>query len=294
MSPSPNICIFGEVLFDCFPGGEQVLGGAPFNVAWHLHALGDQPRFISRVGDDALGKKILDSMRDWGMDTTSMQIDPVHQTGRVDIEVIDHEPHYTITPDCAYDFIDSASIANPDNCGVLYHGSLGLRNTVSRKALEKLAHNSSTGIFLDVNLRSPWWQPDEVHHWLGQSRWAKLNHDELRLLGFDSGNLENDIAHLQSRFELDHVILTRAEQGAIVRATTGELHNITPEKITNFVDAVGAGDAFTAVYIHGLVSGWPIADTLRIAQGFASKVIGLRGATTTDRGFYRDFIDPNK
>ncbi|MGB5397322.1 MAG: PfkB family carbohydrate kinase [Gammaproteobacteria bacterium] len=271
-----------------------MLGGAPFNVAWHLHALGDQPRFISRVGDDALGKIILGSMNDWGMDTASVQIDPTHQTGRVDIEVIDQEPHYTITPDCAYDFIDSASIASPDNCSVLYHGSLGLRNKVSRNALEKLAHNSGAGIFLDVNLRAPWWQQDEVHHWLNQARWAKLNHDELRLLDFDSGNLENDIARLQSRFELDHVILTRAEQGAIVRDITGELYNIIPDKITNFVDAVGAGDAFTAIYIHGLVSGWPITDTLRIAQGFASKVIGLRGATTTDRGFYRDYIDPNK
>jgi len=293
MSTSSNICIFGEVLFDCFPGGERVLGGAPFNVAWHLQALGNQPRFISRVGNDELGKIILNNMRRWGMDDTSVQLDPDHQTGRVDIEVIDNEPHYNITPDCAYDFIDVGQISQPGDCGVLYHGSLGMRHSVAREAFESLAGNRVLSIFLDVNLRAPWWQKDEVHHWLHRARWAKLNHEELKLMGFDTGNLEHDIASLQSLFDLDQVILTRAEKGAMVRNSKGVIHHVIPNKVKHFVDAVGAGDAFTAIYIHGLVAGWPIPKTLKIAQNFASKVIGLRGATTNDIGFYRDFIDPS-
>ena len=48
-----RLCVFGEVLFDHFPDGRRVLGGAPFNVAWHLQAFGEAPRFISRVGADA-------------------------------------------------------------------------------------------------------------------------------------------------------------------------------------------------------------------------------------------------
>ncbi len=57
MNANPSsITVFGEVLFDCFPNGKQVLGGAPFNVAWHLQALGDDPTFISQIGDDTLGK----------------------------------------------------------------------------------------------------------------------------------------------------------------------------------------------------------------------------------------------
>ena len=55
MKTNTPVLVFGEALFDCFPGGEQVLGGAPFNVAWHLQALGDQPIFISRIGNDRLG-----------------------------------------------------------------------------------------------------------------------------------------------------------------------------------------------------------------------------------------------
>ena len=48
--------IFGEVLFDRFPDGSIVLGGAPFNIAWHLQAFKQSPLFISRVGDDPLGQ----------------------------------------------------------------------------------------------------------------------------------------------------------------------------------------------------------------------------------------------
>ena len=58
MKNSSRPCIFGEVLYDHFPDGSRVLGGAPFNVAWHLQAFGLAPRFISRVGDDAEGRKL--------------------------------------------------------------------------------------------------------------------------------------------------------------------------------------------------------------------------------------------
>ena len=64
--------IFGEVLFDCFPDGSRVLGGAPFNVAWHLQAFGAEPLFVSRVGNDPMGRKIRDAMLQWGMDTSGL------------------------------------------------------------------------------------------------------------------------------------------------------------------------------------------------------------------------------
>ena len=48
--------IFGEVLFDVFPEeGNMVLGGAPFNVAWNLQAMGLAPHLVSRIGRDELG-----------------------------------------------------------------------------------------------------------------------------------------------------------------------------------------------------------------------------------------------
>lgn len=81
MSSQP--CIFGEVLFDQFPDGRRVLGGAPFNVAWHLQAFGEAPIFISRVGRDEDGASILGGMQKWGMDVVGMQMDEKLPTGRV-------------------------------------------------------------------------------------------------------------------------------------------------------------------------------------------------------------------
>ena len=60
---SPSPMIFGEVLFDEFEDGSTVLGGAPFNVAWHLQGLGVSPLFISRVGQDNLGDQVLSGMK---------------------------------------------------------------------------------------------------------------------------------------------------------------------------------------------------------------------------------------
>ncbi len=280
--------IFGEVLFDCFPNGEQVLGGAPFNVAWHLQAFGDQPLLISSVGDDTSGHKIIDAMQAWGMDTTSLQIDPLHQTGRVAIELIDNEPHYTITPDCAYDFIETAT-TQVDTDGILYHGSLALRNLTSRKAFEKLAANPELSIFMDVNLRAPWYQRDELTHWLSQARWVKLNQHELKILGGSSGDISLDMARFQETYNLDLLIITHGDAGASARTLSGEIHSVTPAAQQQVVDTVGAGDAFTAVFLHGLISNWPIPKILDSAQQFASAVVGLRGATTHDPGFYNAF-----
>ena len=290
MKLPPRLCIFGEVLFDCFPSGEQILGGAPFNVAWHSQALGNSPQFISRVGDDELGKNIFAAMQSWGMSTSGTQFDPEHQTGRVAVKVVGNEPSYDILSDCAYDFIDAAQIGSVAGSGILYHGTLALRNSVSRNAFQRLSQNSACAIFLDVNLRSPWWKKAEVCQWLIQAHWVKLNLDELRLLGFDSADIRQEMARFQSEFQLEQLILTRGEEGAMVLTAQGEYHEVVPAQAPLVVDTVGAGDAFSAVYIHGLLSGWSITKTLQVAQQFAGKVIGLRGATTKDASFYEEVV----
>lgn len=289
MTAQKQVFVFGEVLFDCFPTGEQVLGGAPFNVAWHLQALGNQPHFISRVGQDELGQKILNAMDKWVMDTALVQIDPEHQTGQVDIQMLDNEPQYTITPDCAYDFIAADSVSDLPTTGILYHGSLGLRNSVARETFSLLAKNPQLAIFLDVNLRTPWWQKDEVYCWLAQAHWAKLNQDELQQLGFAGADIKQEMTKLQAQFNLQQLIVTRGSEGALVLDAQGEFYSLTPQPVEQLVDTVGAGDAFSAIYIHGLIAGWSISKTLQVAQQFAGKVIGLRGATSTDPAFYQDF-----
>lgn len=289
MTPNSKPIIFGEALYDCFDSGERILGGAPFNIAWHLQALGDAPYFISKVGQDPLGEQIIDQACQWGMTTESLQTDPEHPTGQVTISIIDGEPQYDICENSAYDFIDEVTQANCPTKGLFYHGSLALRNPHARQTFETLINKGQYDLFMDVNLRDPWWQKQSILQWIAQAHWVKINHHELHRLGFSDPTIQNAMQDFQQRFPNTQLIVTRGEAGTIVLTETGQFFEHTPTKINQIIDTVGAGDAFTAVFIHGLICNWSIEKTLAIAQSFASQIIGIRGAISTDPQFYKTF-----
>ncbi|MDJ0738755.1 MAG: carbohydrate kinase [Gammaproteobacteria bacterium] len=287
MTESP-VCVFGEVLFDHFPDGTRVLGGAPFNVAWHLQAFGQSPRFVSRVGNDDDGAQIRRAMTGWGMDTSGLQTDDALPTGRVTVSLAGGEPSYDIVHPCAYDAIAPADVGS---WRLLYHGSLALRSPTSRAALGRLASAHTGQVFLDVNLRPPWWQRDAVRELLRTADWVKLNTDEMReLLGSDAAD-DAAIDDLLATYELQGVVLTHGERGAQAATADGQRSRIAPQNSDRVVDTVGAGDAFASVMILGLLRAWPLQETLERAQQFASRIVGQRGATVADPSFYRQLAD---
>jgi len=167
--------------FDCFPDDSLVLGGAPFNVAWHLSGFSEQPWLISAVGDDALGHDVLKSMQDRGLDTRFMQNKAEHLTGIVEVSFDDGEPRYDIKAGVAWDYIDNRDVASiGTHTALVYHGSLAARNACSAATLKQLAHHNKK--FIDVNLRSPWWQPNEVRELVQKACMVKMNFDELMQL----------------------------------------------------------------------------------------------------------------
>ncbi len=284
-----GIAIFGEVLFDCFPGGERVLGGAPFNVAWHLQAFGRSPRFISRVGTDEEGEIILQSMQRWGMSIQDLQRDQHRPTGRVIITLESGEPSYEILADVAYDFIDPSALRTLQ-ASTLYHGSLGLRNPLAREALERLKENKPQRIFMDVNLRDPWWQKDSVLALVAEADWVKLNHDELLQLHGGSDDIIQAATTFRHKHQLQGLVVTLGEQGVLALDGDDHAHRIAPEINLDLVDTVGAGDALSSVLILGLDLGWPLPQTIERAQAFASAIVGRRGAVVDDLAFYQSFI----
>lgn len=283
--------IFGEVLFDCFPDGASVLGGAPFNVAWHLQAFGLSPLMISSIGDDALGAGVRDAMRNWRMDTRGLQTDHAHPTGSVTVDFVGDEPRYTILDQRAYDHIDPASLPPVEAAQLLYHGTLALRNARSREALEYLRGRLDTTILLDVNLRDPWWSRAEVLALADAADWVKLNVDELELLGeAGAADVPARARHFLQKHDLAGLVVTLGAKGAVAFTAAGETAEVEPVAVQEIVDTVGAGDAFTSVLILGLVRGWPLAATLNRAQEFASRVVVQRGATIDDPAAYRDLM----
>lgn len=281
--------VFGEVLFDCFPDGSRVLGGAPFNVAWHCQAFGLNPLFISRVGNDSLGREVRSAMLDWGMDTSGLQLDANHATGVVDISFHDGEPSYNIVENSAWDFIEHQAIPEIDQQCVLYHGSLALRNPVAANSLADLKLQCSNSTFIDVNLRPPWWNLSLIENLIQKSHWIKLNVDELALIVSQEKDTESRIRYLLSNLNIKLIVVTLGEAGAIA-ATDKEWCSVQPDTISKVVDTVGAGDAFSSVLLLGIHKAWSLQEILNRAQQFASAVVGQRGATTQDKAFYKSFV----
>jgi len=292
-----NPFIFGEVLFDEFEDGSSILGGAPFNVAWHLQGLGLHPTLITKVGDDANGKIILNKMNDWALPTCAVQIDNKYATGKVAIKLDQGQPTYDIVPNQAYDNINNAfdNLAEKlKNCPLLYHGSLALRNKVSRETLFNIQQKYSIPAFVDINLRSPWWDEDIIHQCLRHATWAKLNDIELieiakQVISVSNTDLKEIAQLLRAHFDLKLLIVTLGENGAYF-ISENETYFGASVPVNNIIDTVGAGDAFSSVTIFGLLNKWPIEVISQRAMTFASSICEKRGATNTDNQFYNDFL----
>jgi fructokinase len=292
-----RVAVLGEVLFDCFPDGPR-LGGAPFNVAWHLAALGLKPDFISRVGADALGADIRRAMAAHGMTPELLQEDKTRPTGQVRVTLDGRGGHaFEILPDQAYDHIEAAPVlahlgSRPP--ALAYFGTLCLRSPGSRAAILGGVAACAGTRFLDVNLRDGCWTDATVGRALETATVVKLNDAELDVLGprFAPARGDPDVRAeaLRRAFDLAGLCVTRGDAGAAWYAD-GVLHRVLSPP-TRVVDTVGAGDGFAALLIAGLLAGDGVTATLERAAAFASAICEMRGACPADPAFYTPFRAP--
>jgi fructokinase len=229
-------------------------------------------------------------MKNWGMDLRGLQLDLEHPTGTVQVNLINNEPHYEIVENSAYDFIKFSSLPSLSKDSIFYHGTLALRSQACVETLQNIKADISPSIFLDVNLRTPWWNLKTVELLLKEISWLKLNEEELSLIVPQESNTESRIQYLLSSFSLNNITLTQGKAGAISFQPNGYRQQISPPQTTQVVDTVGAGDAFSSVLILGIVKGWDTPKTLVRAQEFASAIVGIRGATIQDKSFYEYFL----
>ena len=280
--------IFGEALYDCFPNGNQVAGGAPFNVAWGLRGFGHDATLLSAVGDDLEGKALRDLIRGWGLDD-SVQVNASHSTGKVIVSLSGGEANYTIQKPCAWDFIDDASLTASD---LLYHGSLALRSPYSRSSFETIVERSGDAVrFFDINLRAPHYTIDEIKQWMHGADWVKLNLDELKeitgLNEIEISDIKEILAQLKADFKIENLLLTGGEQGAVIYGNRGYAAKIPAPSPSVMIDTVGAGDGFTAMTLNGIIKGYSLDQIVQMASTFASKICQIQGATSQDPNFYK-------
>jgi fructokinase len=279
-----SIASIGELLWDIFPGGAEI-GGAPANFACHVNALGGEGIVVSAVGEDRRGKEILDRFRTMSLDTQYILRDTAHPTGTVSVAVDEKgNPSYTIHENVAWDFIPRtpplARLA--DDIDALCFGSLGQRAAISRETIQWFvakARPRALRVF-DVNLRQSFYTRETLDFSLRAADVLKLNEEELkRLAGFFSleGDLPGLMKQIADRYDIAQVTCTRGERGSLL-LSGGKIFN-HPGYATRVVDTVGAGDAFTAALVIGLLQGKNSDFINDAANRVASFVCSQRGAT---------------
>lgn len=285
-----QIVAIGEVLWDLLPSGRK-LGGAPANYAFHARSLGADARVITRVGDDPLGREILDRFREIGFPTDTVEVDPDAPTGTVDVAIgADGQPSYTIREGVAWDRIQAEpeALAACASADAVCFGSLARRGEVSCRGIGGLvaATRPEALRIFDVNLRPPFVDPRIVEDSLLLANVLKLNDQELPVLadwfglgieGNGEGSEARRVAGLAARFDLQAVALTRGSRGSLLyRDGIAAEH---PGSHAEVVDTVGAGDAFAAVMTIGLLEGWSLDEINHRANLVAAFVCSRAGAT---------------
>lgn len=287
------VAIFGEVLADVFPD-RSVLGGAPFNVARHLKAFNQHPVMITRTGNDELRKDFLVEMSRLKMDVSGIQVDPVHPTGQVKVVMTDHQHVFDIEPNQAYDHIHAGVthlITMAAHPNMVYFGTLAQRNLESRLALDTFLSDAKCPRFLDLNLRSPWYDEHTVRRSLLRSDIVKLNDEELEIVAnYFKPKLKTPkdrASYLLDKFDFHTLLVTCGDSGAWTMNKQGEEVCVKGSPVgENIVDTVGAGDGFSSVCILGLLREWPTEIMLERANKFAASICQIRGAVPTDLDFY--------
>lgn len=271
-----TVIAWGELLWDLFPDGPR-LGGAAANVAYHAAMLGDRSLLVSRVGHDELGKKAIAALRASGVDVSHVQIDDEKPTGTVRVEIDDGEPRYTIATEAAWDRIVTtlelaASIRISDT---IVYGTLAQRTPLGSAALHQaLAWARPDAVRLcDLNVRQPFATPAVIERALASATVVKLNRSEAAVLSELFG-ADDPIEWLLLR-GVRLVALTLGSEGALL-AQRGERVE-QPGYLASGGDAVGAGDAFSAVLAHELHRGSSLRRIAERATRYASFVASERG-----------------
>ena len=281
----------GEVLWDLLPDGKQP-GGAPGNFAYHAMQLGFESYAVSAIGKDELGSEIEVFLKSKKLNTILQHVD--YPTGIVEV-LLDSSgvPTYNICENVAWDNIildmEMKNLARETDA--VCFGTLAMRNDVSRKSINNfvdLVPDYSCKIF-DINLRQHYYSKELIESCLDKCNIFKINDDEISVLMrmFNMKYLDEKSfsKFLIEQYDLKILILTKGEKGSIVITKAGEISEKQTPRV-KVIDTVGAGDAFTAAFVGGIMRGDSISEAHNSAVQISAYVCSCQGAMPD----YKDLV----
>jgi len=299
----------GELLWDIVPDGMR-LGGAPANFAVMAGRLGNHAAILSRIGRDDLGRQAIDRLDPMPVETGFLQVDQLHETGRVTVSLEGGEPHYTIHEPAAWDFLELSDewIQLAARADAICFGSLAQRNRQARQTIQTLAAEASAKCIhvFDVNLRAPFYSAEVLQESLELATAVKMNDVEAPLvldlldLAIEeapvTGETLSTPEYLRAAAErllaefpsLQLVAATRGSRGSLL--VTRDEWNEHPGFPVKVADGIGAGDAFTAAMTHYMLRGADLATLNEAGNRWGGWMASQSGAMPALPDSVRDAI----
>lgn len=274
----------GEALWDVLPEGKKI-GGAPANFAYHVSQFGLPSCVVSAVGDDALGKEIVENFTSKGLNQLLAEVP--YPTGTVQVEIDQAGiPQYDIKENVAWDNIPYTARLEQlaENTKAVCFGSLAQRNVVSRSTinrfLDAMPQTDDSLVVFDVNLRQGFYNKEILCNSMTRCNILKINDEELvtvsRMFGYPGIDLQDKCWILLGKYNLKMLILTCGINGSYV-FTPGNV-SFQPTPRVEVADTVGAGDSFTAAFIASILKGRSVAEAHVKAVQTSAFVCTKKGA----------------
>ncbi|WP_231578021.1 sugar kinase [Thermorudis peleae] len=297
-TPRWDVVSFGETMIRLSPPlGERLetatrldvrIGGTESNVAVALARLRHPVAWCSALPDNPLGRRIAAELRWHGVDVSL-----VHwvEGGRVGVYYLDvgiaprptqvlydraGSAVATIDPTCIdptivryarWLHLTGITPALSPNCRAIAH------------ALVEAAQQAEIPLCFDVNYRSLLWSPEEAAETLApfcaSATVLICGRADAETLWGLHGAPEEVLVGLVQRFHAPITLLTLGDGGVLAEANGQRYH--VPALPATVIDRIGAGDAFTAGVLHGLLERVDLAQALRYGVALAALKITMNG-----------------
>ena len=262
---SKGVISLGEALIDFIPLDKDNLtyqkspGGAPANVSVGLARLGVNSTFLGKVGDDVLGRFLQETLKNYGVDVSTMILTESARTGVVFVTNAENGERsfdFYINPS-ADRFLHAEEISDElfERHRILHFGSISMISEPSRSAtkvaVEKAKENGLL-ISYDPNLRLGLWESEEraketIVSMLSEADILKLSEEELTFITGEEA-IEDGIKKL-AHYRIPVIFITMGGEGSLVYTPDYSLR--VPAMKVKAVDTTGAGDAFVSGILHG-------------------------------------------
>lgn len=258
------------------------VGGAECNVAGGLAALGIPTGWISRLGADGFGRHVRRDLRARGVEVAGVEEDPVRPTGLYVKHSVDGRTrmHYYRSASAAAamdpDFLDRPAVRSRLAAATLVH-TTGITAALSASAaamLDRLAGlRDELGFVLSVDLN---WRPALWRDADAAALWRLLRAADLVLLGADEATAfagTSDPDRLRESLGPRSTLVLKSDAHVALALQPGGRRTEVPALTVEVVEPVGAGDAFAAGYLAGMLQELPVPQRLRLGHLSAAVVL---------------------